>query len=154
MPTRAMRSIAAVGVAAAVSICSLFVACESTTATSPPLRSTLILGDFGGVDSQLHADSMIATLDYHCSTVVIRPALVSDSSGTLATAGQRRRNGGAPLPGEGSTPVRITGRASVADGGSLQLIISPIPEEPGAPTGPADTLTLVRGRTATLFLCP
>jgi hypothetical protein len=150
-----MRSIAAVGVAAAVSICSLFVACESTTAASPPLRSTLILGDFGGADSRLHADSTIATLDYHCSTVAIRPALVSDSSGTLATAGQRRRNGGAaPLPGEGSTPVRITGRASVADGGSLQLIVTPIPEEPGAPTGPADTLTLVRGRTATLLLCP
>lgn len=149
------RRAAITATAAALFVCTLFVACESGAVTSPPLRSALILGDFGGADSRLHADSSMATLDYRCSTVAIRPALASDSSGGLATAGQRRRNGGAPpLPGEGATPVRITGHAFVAGGGSLQLIVSPIPEEPGAPVGRSDTLTLVRGRATTVFACP
>lgn len=154
MSARLARSIVVVGTAAALCVCTLFVACEGSTAVAPPLRSTLILGDFGGVDAQLHADSTTATLDYHCSSVAIRPALVSDSSGALATAGQRRRVGGPPPDlAEPPTPVRIAGRAFVADGGSLQIIVSPIPEA-GAPVGQSDTLTLVRGRTTTLLLCP
>ena len=154
MSARLARSII-VGTAAALCVCSLFVACEASTTVAPPLRSTLILGDFGGVDSQLHADSTTATLEYHCASVAIRPPLVSDSSGALATAGQRRRVGGPPPDlAEPPTPVRITGHAFIADGGSLQMIVSPIPEEPGAPVGRSDTLTLVRGRTTTLIRCP
>ncbi|HTE47955.1 MAG TPA: hypothetical protein VK636_22120 [Gemmatimonadaceae bacterium] len=154
MSARKARVVMVAGVAAALSGCLLFVACDASTSISPPQRSTLILGDFGGSDSRLHADSNTATLDYHCSTVAIHPALVSDSSGALATAGQRRRVGGAYILNELAAPVRITGRAFVANGGSLQIIVNPVAEEPGAPIGKADTLELVRGRTSTLLLCP
>jgi hypothetical protein len=150
MPTRTARAI--VGI---TTVAVGLLACDASSSTSPPLRSTLILGDFGGNDSQLHADSTAATLNFHCSTVMMRPGLASDSTGALATSGQRRRNGGVPpLPGEAPTPVRITGRAFVANGGSLRIIVTPIPDEAGATAGHADTLMLVRGRASTLFLCP
>ena len=36
--------------------------------------------------------------------------------------------------------MRVSGHASDAKGGTLELIIQPIPEEPGAPDGPSTSV--------------
>jgi hypothetical protein len=127
-------------------------ACGSST--EPALASTTIVGEFGGPGALLHADASHAVLDLNCASVTISAALMTDAAGQISTVGSRRRIGGVFIQGEGSTPVRITGRAFSTDGGTLQLVVSAIPEEPGASTTASDTLQLVRDRTTTLLLCP
>src|SRR4051812_36563026 len=106
-------------------------ACGSST---EPLASTTIVGEFGGDQALLHATTSKVTLDVSCGAITLDPPLVTDATGRFSSAGSRRRVGGvAPLPGEASTPIHIAGRAFTTNGGTLQDIVSPIPEEPGAP---------------------
>jgi len=128
-------------------------ACARTP--SEPLASSTLVGDFGGDQVVLHATSTGAEIQFSCMEVLVSKPLVTDASGYFSAPGGRRRTGGAvPIVPENPTPVRLEGRAYVSQGGTIRLVISDIPEEPGAPITWADTLTLVRDRPARIFLCP
>ena len=120
-----------------------------------PIASSTLIGDFGAEHVILHSTSSGAEIDYICMAVTVSKPLTTDADGYFTATGFRHRTGGAPpIEGEGSTPVRIDGRAYHAQGGTIQLLVSDIPEEPGAPISWSDAVTLVRDRPATLFLCP
>ena len=120
-----------------------------------PLSSSTLLGDFGGDQVMLRATSSGAEIQFSCMAVSVSKPLVTDADGRFSAAGGRHRTGGAvPIIPENPTPVRLEGRAYLAQGGTIQMVISDIPEEPGAPITWADTLTLVRDRQATIYLCP
>jgi len=87
--------------------------------------------------------------------VVVPSPLTTDRTGHFTVSGGRRRTGGAvTIGGEPTTPVRLDGHAYLAKGGTIQLIVADIPEEPGAPIAWADTLMLVRDRPSQIYLCP
>ena len=140
------------GIAIGILGAAALVACTSST---EPIASSALIGDFGAEHVVLHATSSGAEIDYFCMTVTVSQPLITDAMGHFTAAGLRHRTGGAaPVEGESSTPVRLEGRASRSQGGTIQLVVSDIPEEPAAPIIWSDTLTLVRDRPATLFLCP
>jgi hypothetical protein len=127
------------------------------SASSPmePIPSSTIIGDFGGAQVLLHATSSGVDIQFSCMEVTVTKSLTTDATGHFTASGGRRRSGGAiTIGGEPSTPVRLDGYAYLTQGGTLQLIVSDIPEEPGAPISWADTLTLVRDKKATIYLCP
>lgn len=128
-------------------------ACGSTP--MEPIASSTLVGDFGAEHVVLHATAGGAEIDYFCMAVTVSRPLITDATGHFTAAGLRHRTGGAPpIDGESATPVRLEGRAFREQGGLIQLVVSDIPEEPGAPISWSDALTLVRNRPATLFLCP
>jgi hypothetical protein len=137
---------------------SILVALVTTACGSSPMEpiaSSMLIGDFGAEHVVLHSTSKGAEIDYICMAVTVPQPLTTDANGHFTATGFRHRTGGAaPIEGEGSTPVRIDGRAYRAQGGTIQMVVSDIPEEPGAPIPWSDALTLVRDRPATLFLCP
>ena len=136
------------------SIVSVSCAGSSSSATEP-IASSTIVGDFGGDQVLLHATSTGAEIQFSCMAVTVSKPLTTDGSGHFTATGGRRRTGGAiSLVEAPPTPVRLDGQAYLTQGGTLQLIVADIPEEPGAPIGWADTLTLVRDRKATIYLCP
>ena len=142
-----------VRIAGSLLIAATIGACGRTP--SEPMASATLLGDFGGDQVVLHATSSGAEIQFSCMEVLVSKPLVTDASGRFTASGGRRRTGGAvPIVPENPTPVRLVGRAFVSQGGTIQLVISDIPEEPGAPIAWADTLTLVRDRKATIYLCP
>lgn len=139
---------------ASLLLIALAAACGSASATEP-IASSTILGDFGGDQVLLHATATGADLQFSCMAVTVSRSLTTDASGHFTAIGGRRRTGGAiSLVEAPPTPVRLDGHASIANGGTLDIIIADIPEEPGAPILWADTLTLVRDRKATIYLCP
>jgi hypothetical protein len=128
------------------------VACSGT---ADPLARQIILGDFGASNAAVHADAQSASVDLGCTLVQISAPLLTDDQGNFALTGQRSRLGGAaPMPGEGTTPMRVTGHASSADGGTLELVIQVIPDEPGAPAGSATLIVAVHNRPTNLLRCP
>jgi len=137
---------------------SILVALLGTACGSSPMEpiaSSALIGDFGAEHVVLHSTSSGAEIDYICMAITVSKALTTDADGHFTATGLRHRTGGAPpIEGEGSTPVRIDGRAYRAQGGTIQLVVSDIPEEPGAPISWSDAVTLVRDRPSTLFLCP
>ena len=50
--------------------------------------------------------------------------------------------------------MRVSGHASDAKGGTLELIIQPIPEEPGAPTGQSTSVKAIRNQPAEFAALP
>jgi hypothetical protein len=132
---------------------AVLVACASTP--MEPIGSSMLIGNFGAEHVVLHATSCVAEIDYFCMTVTVSTPLTTDAMGHFTAIGLRHRTGGAPpVEGESSIPVRLDGRAFRAQGGTIQLVVSDIPEESGAPISWSNALTLVRDRPATLFLCP
>jgi hypothetical protein len=113
------------------------------------------VGDFGASNAMVHADAQSATIDLGCSLIQITAPLLTDDQGNFSFTGQRSRLGGpAPMPGEGTTPMRVNGHATDAKGGTLELLIQDIPEEPGAPTGPSTLVIAVRNQQTNLLRCP
>ena len=139
-----------------VLVASLLGACAG--ATSNPMEaisSSTLVGDFGGNQVILHATTAGAEIQFSCMAVSVSNALTTDGTGHFTASGGRRRTGGAvSLVQEPPIPVRLDGHAYLTHGGTIQLVVADIPEEPGAPIGWADTLTLVRDRPANIFLCP
>ena len=120
-----------------------------------PIASSTLVGDFGGEQVVLHATPTGAEIQFSCMAVSVSKPLTTDATGHFAATGGRRRTGGAiSLVEAPPTPVRLDGRAYLMQGGTIQLVVADIPEEPGAPISWADTLTLVRDRPARIFLCP
>ena len=124
--------------------------------SADPLPRQVVVGDFGGANAMVHADAQSASVDLGCSLITITSPLLTDDQGNFTLTGQRSRIGGVPpMPGEGTTPMRVNGHASDAKGGTLELIIQPIPEEPGAPVSAAPVVVIaVRNQQANLLRCP
>jgi hypothetical protein len=144
-------SLASRGIVRLVALAGL-VACGGT---ADPLPRQVIVGDFGGSNAMVHAGTQSATIDLGCSLIEISAPLLTDDQGNFLLTGQRSRLGGPPpMPGEGTTPMRVNGHASDAKGGTLELLIQTIPEEPGAPTGPSTLVVAVRSQQTNLLRCP
>ena len=142
-----------VRIAGVILVVAAVAACGRTSAE--PLASSTVLGDFGGDQVMLRATSSGAEIQFSCMEVVVSSAIRTDASGHFTATGGRHRTGGAvPIVPENPTPVRLDGVAYLTQGGTIQLVISDIPEEPGAPIAWADSLTLVRDKRATIYLCP
>lgn len=130
-------------------------ALTACSGSADPLPRQVVVGDFGGANAMVHADAQSASVDLGCSLITINAPLQTDDQGNFTLTGQRSRIGGvAPMPGEGTTPMRVNGHASEAKGGTLELIIQPIPEEPGAPVDAATLVIAVRNQQANLLRCP
>ena len=140
-------------IASLILISAVMAACGGST--TEPLASSTLIGDFGGDQVVLRATSSGAEIQFSCMEILVSKPLVTDGGGHFSATGGRRRTGGpVPIIPENPTPVRLDGRAYLTQGGTIQLVISDIPEESGAPTAWADTLTLVRDKMATIYLCP
>ena len=131
------------------------VALAACSGSADPLPRQVVVGDFGGSNAMIHADAQSASVDLGCALVQISAPLLTDDQGNFTLTGQRSRIGGAAtMPGERTTPIRVNGHASDAKGGTLELIIQPIPEEPGTPVGGATLVIAVRNQQANLLRCP
>jgi hypothetical protein len=131
---------------------AMLAACSGS---AEPLPKQIIIGDFGASNAMVHADAQSAAIDLGCALIQINAPLLTDDQGDFTLTGQRSRIGGvAPMPGEGTTPMRVDGHASDANGGTLQLHIQPIPDEPGAPAGETTSVIAVRNQQANLLRCP
>ena len=110
----------------AIAIVVLLAACRGA---ADPLPRQIIVGDFGGSNAMIHANAQSASVDLGCSLIQIGAPLLTDDRGNFVLAGQRSRIGGAPpMPGEGTTPVRVNGHASDANGGTLSCSSSRFPK--------------------------
>jgi hypothetical protein len=119
---------------------------------SDPVASAVLVGEFGGTHSLLHATATGATLDVSCGLVTFPGPLRTDARGMFSVDALRKRIGGAvSLTIEPPTPVRVDGLATGAAGGTVRLILT---TPAGAGPSWSDTLALVRDRAATIFYCP
>ena len=135
----------------AVAIVVLLAACSGAADPADLLSRQIVVGEFGGPNVTLHADAQSASVDLGCSLVQISAPLLTDDRGNFVLTGQRSRIGGAPpMPGEGTTPVRVNGHASDANGGTIELLIQPLPEAQGE----SNSVVAVRNQQANLLRCP
>lgn len=136
--------------------CSVFSSCYTDATTEAPLTNARLVGVFDGADAELRADSTQATLEMQCIVVNTQSPIITDGHGNFTISATRRSSGGAPpIPGAGVTPVRLDGYVSAGDPRRVRLVLSVIPEEPGAPAPASENHNLIEGWPSPNFLaCP